>query len=505
MDEVLKSLGIEIDKAFYDKNLQKLIELKNRCLDQLEKETGQNRVIIQFYEANCYGYMLSIRRQLEGVDFNWSQDEKVHEVLALRRAISEKYFEECDHIFQCKILTNTGNALNQLGRFIEAIRYWDEALKIIPNFAMALGAKGGALISYAHSLYDQGHAGILFANANIILKEVISTEVLWDGGEHPEAKNKFQEDYDYTVKILDSIDYDYNFDLNQYSLGDTSEEVDYNAWCLSFRLFLSPINDVTRVTAAAHDPLHLPSHTYNVDEEARFPKYYNVLKQEYVAARYMFYKAISGRDQHIADKGVLLLSGMDGACFGYKAEQMKTAYRLAYSMFDKIAVFINDYFSVGLIERSVYFRSVWSQYDKESKEYKVLPVFEESCNWPLRGLYYLSKDIHDERFKDTSLSNAQELANIRNTIEHCFLSLQEYDSNHESTKIHSYLAKDDFEKKTLRILSMAREGLIYLSLAMKREEDIRREKKDINQSKLVFPVLSEPIIKSERLLKRAIF
>lgn len=493
MDNYIKTLGIEIDTALDQGDSSKLIKLGSKCVTKLNKESGQNRVILRFYEANCYGALTRIKRQSEGFDFSWNLNEQVAEVLALRKAISEDAFLECNPIFQCKIYTNIGNSYSQLGRIVEAIKYWEEALKITPNFAMALGAKGNGIVDYAHYLYDQNHAAIFTAMANEVLKESISKGVLWDSGEHPEAEAIFQKNLDYTSNILERIGYNYDLDLDEHPLGETDEEVDFRAWCLSLRLFLCPLNDISRVTAAAHDPLHLPNHKYDIGEDARFPKYYNVLKQEYVMARYMLYEALKGDQKHIADKDILLLSGLDGAYFGYRTEQLKTAYRLAYSLFDKIAVFINEYFSVGVNERQIYFRSIWSKYDKEEKRHQVRAVFEKSKNLPLRGLYYLSKDIYEEKFKDSSLPDAQELASLRNATEHRFLIIQEYPAQVEGAKICSYITKDDFEKKTLRIISMAREALIYLSLAMHREESIREENQGSDQARLSIPIYSEPI------------
>jgi hypothetical protein len=51
-------------------------------------------------------------------------------------------------------------------------------------------------------------------------------------------------------------------------------------------------------------------------------------------------------------------------------------------------------------------------------------------------------------------------------------------SRETSTETHSYITIDNFERKTLKIISTVREALIYLSLAMHREEEIRRAMKD---------------------------
>ena len=354
---------------------------------------------------------------------------------------------------------------------------------------MALGNKGKGLIYYGKSLYDNGHTGILTAYAKGDLNNAISQGALWDSGPHPEAKDHFKQYYDDSVKYLEDIEYNFDFDLDQWPLGESDEDADYRGWCLHHQLFLSPLNDVCRHTAAAQDVIHLPNHTYNINEKPRFPKYFNLLKQEYVTARYMLFEAVNYENKHISDKNVLLLDGFDGVQFGYRNEQLKTAYRLAFSLFDKMALFLNDYFSVGLKTGSVSFRRIWGK--TKNKQFELYPCFEKSKNWPLRGLYYLSKDLFDEDFIDVALPNAQELANLRNRIEHRFLSLQDYASTAENTETHSYITIADFEEKTLQIFSMAREALIYLSLAMHSEEVIRYN--DKGSDKLSVPIQSMSI------------
>ncbi|MNR07042.1 hypothetical protein D3C85_1231430 [compost metagenome] len=123
-------------------------------------------------------------------------------------------------------------------------------------------------------------------------------------------------------------------------------------------------------------------------------------------------------------------------------------------------------------------------------------VFESSNNWPLRGLYFLSKDLFEESFIESSLPDAQELTDIRNLAEHRFLSLQEFPFNVTSTEVHSYITIEDFQNKVKRILSMAREALIYLSLSMHSEE-LRRQI-DEEDDQIILPVPSEPIHWSDR-------
>jgi tetratricopeptide (TPR) repeat protein len=487
MDNQLNNLGSEIDVAIGKRDVPALNAFIDRCNKSLESTDSKNRAIIHFFKANCYSALAGMQSGEPDYMWSWQQNDKVREILSLRRSISEPEFSDLDPIFQCKTLTNLGNSLNQFGRFIEAIQAWDSALALVPNFAMALGNKGVGVIHYAQSLYDHGHSGILFAHAKGDLKESISEDALWDSGLHPEAEAYFRQNYNGVEDYLEKIDYDFEFDLDQWPLGEDKKEVAYRTWCLKHDLFLSPLSDVCRKSASARDILHLPSHTYKINEEPRFPNYYNILKQEYVSARFMLFESSRNESEHISDQDVLLLNGFDGVQFGYRSEQLKTAYRLAYSLFDKTALFLNEYYEIGLKTSVVSFRKIWGQ--TKSKKFELHPCFKGSKNWPLRGLYYLSKDLFDDEFIDVALPEAKELAELRNRTEHRYLSLQESDAPVKNTDTHSYITIADFRLKTMRIMSMAREALVYLSLAMHREEEIRRKEDD----KLSLPIQAMPI------------
>jgi len=433
----LDLLSIEIDSAMDRGNASSLEALLEKCDSILDGEESCLKPRVYFYKANIYSSLSALRSHEPAYAWSWKQSEKVQEILNLRRAISDSAFPKLDPVFQCKVYTNLGNSLNQFGRFIEAIKSWNSALKLVPNFAMALGNKGIGLTHYAHALYDYGHAGVMIAHAVDEFKGAISKDALWDSGLNPEADKYFKESYLNIEEHLEKIEYRFDFDLDQWKLGDNKTQIDYRKWCLDNNLFLSPLNDVTKFSVSAQD--------------------------------------------------VLLMNGFDGVQFNYRIEQLKVAFRLAYSIFDKVALFLNDYFDVGLKVNAVSFRKIWTK--NKNKTFEINSCFEGSQNLPLRGLYYLSKDLFDDDFDDVALPEAKELAGLRNRIEHRYVSLQDYAASINNSDIHSYVSIDDFQLKTLRIMSMAREALVYLSLAMHREEEIR----DIKNKKVSIPIHSSPI------------
>jgi hypothetical protein len=80
---------------------------------------------------------------------------------------------------------------------------------------------------------------------------------------------------------------------------------------------------------------------------------------------------------------VLLLDSGEGQALGHYSEDLKSAFRSTYSLFDKIGLFLNDYFQIGLAPGEVNFRKVWSEKSSGGAA-QVRPTFAGRRNWPLR-------------------------------------------------------------------------------------------------------------------------
>ena len=492
MDELFE-LGRQIDEAHDIADEAVLRRLGEMCRERLEVATGVQRVLLRFYEANSHAGIYAFRSSTDAAyAWGWNRPETIAEILALRQAIKEPAFEEVDDISRCRIRTNLGNRLNNLGRPIAAIEQWDEVLRRNQRFAMALGNRARGIADYGRSLYDSGHEAIILATARSGFDAALSETAEWDEFERSLYKPLFQRGRDQIDAYLKAVKFDHNYDLNQWALGNDDEERRYRGWCLQKKLFLNPLNDVLNLSAAVTDVLHLPSHRYKIDEPPRFPGYYNLLKQKYISARYQLYSAMTKTANRFLGRDVLLLDMEDGSVYGHHTEELKSAFRSAYAIFDKVGLFLNDYYAIGLNPGGVNFRKIWSEKPKGTESHRLRQVFHGKENWPLRGLHFLSKDLFDDEFNDAAEPDAAQLSNLRNRDEHRFLSLQQFGHSMSGTDIHGFIPLHTFQQNTLRMLRMAREALVYLSLAMHREEQIRHEEDD-DENKVI------PSVKSRRI------
>lgn len=469
----LVDLARAIDAASDAGDESLLRQLAGECESRLPAAQGEERVLLRYYQSNTYAAIIASRHRDAGYTWSWEQADGVPNILLLRQAIGEPAFGSIGPTIRCQVRTNLANRLSALGRPVAANEQWIGVLDTIPAFAKALASRAEGLASYARTLYDRGHACVLLGAALTSFDAALDDKALWESDDRDSVVPHLREQRNQIVAILDKVGYDRDHDLDRWSLGSTAKERSYRGWCLRERLFLNPLNDAYTATVAATDMLHLPDHAYEIGEKTRFPAYYNLMKQEYVSARYRLYRALHEEDPEFLMHHVLMLNSGDEQSLGHHTEELRSAFRSAYSVFDKIGLFLNDYFRVGLNPRDVTFRCIWSTKSRNAI-FEIRKIFNGRPNWPLRGLYFLSKDLFDPALKEVAEPDAEDLAILRQQVEHRFLSYQSSAAS-ESTETHRFISTGEFEQKTLRLLKMVREALIYLSLAVHREETLRNE------------------------------
>src|SRR5688572_12024673 len=103
---------------------------------------------------------------------------------------------------------------------------------------------------------------------------------------------------------------------------------------------------------------------------------------------------------------------------------------------------------------------------------RLLDRFKAYANWPLRGLYWLSKELFDDQLKRTTGADARELHDIRNALEHKYLQVHEgwawpiMGTPPSAHGLGTSIDSDLLEAKALRVMKMARSALIQLALAI---------------------------------------
>lgn len=463
----LDGLATRIDAASDQGDRDTLVQLDECCAEHLRINQGARTSVLWYYRANIQA---ALRPGQDALNWSWRQPHREREILFLRRARDDAGFEKLNWIVRAQSTTNLGNSLNHLGRSVEALGLYDTVLAQVPRFAMALGNRGKARMDLARALHDDGHAGLALLGAHDDLRTAAGTDAIWDGP-YVGVREQFLA---ISTRISTMIDVSAirSFDLDSYSLGRSKRERAYRQWALNQQLFLNPLNVLGRNAIAATDRFGLPDYRSGIGEPPQFIAWFNQLKQEYAAARLLLFEAEEGKGRHFADQELMLVDTLDYSAFGIGLEKLRLAFRAAYGLLDKVAGFINAYFQLGGKPERVNLRNVWLAKDGRS----IRPEFAEQPNWSLRGLYWLAFDIvgSEPAEPDAIAPEAVELNRLRNALEHRCLILREFDAGHPSGVLETCTV-DTFRERTFTMIRLARASLIYLSLAVGREEQLRSE------------------------------
>ncbi len=383
-----------------------------------------------------------------------------------------------------RILTNYANCLDTAGRVIEALRLYRMILDMNPSFSIARGNYGRSLQFLANMVNDSGHHNELHCYAYQAYKVAVEVD---DSEIYEEAKRSFQGSVVYYEKspIADIIKKPIK--NKKYSLGN-KQESKYRRWCLENHLFLNPLNEVQEFESAfAHDPLTIttiveldPDKRINVDPPRWFAML-NQLKEEFVYSRYLCYTSFENSDEiHLADKNVTLsLGGFDYASYSIRIEQIKSAFRLLYSMLDQICFFANDFWDIRLRERDADAKHLVK---KENYPYD---------NVAMTSLYWVLSEFYDVFGNDEDPAE-KNLCTLRNAMEHKFVKVLSFGEDDKTLSIKNdqfyHIKQDQLKNNTLRYLRLVRESLMYLVYAVGINESRKgKQEKSISLSVQDYP------------------
>ena len=465
VSESLQLVGELIDLAG-DLRRPDAIEQGIAWLDSLETLAVSpiDQMTVSLFRGNAWLelYALASRRG-DRDDFDWVQPELERALLAFRMVLANDAFSTWPPVRRAQLFTNIGNIASTLGRVAEAIYYRDEAIRTVPRFGMALGTRAESLDAYRGILYRSEDKRALIAAAAAGFEAATAPDTFFENSGYGSVKARWAARRDELQAWLCENWVD---PLREYVVDPQTEERTYRRWCLGERLMLNPLNELGPIEAAAIDSLHLPP---IAPHDARAVLLFGILdamKQEFSSARWSYFEAQNSPARHFSDATLAPHDTGDEPVYGLSVERTKSAYRTAYSVFDKIALFVNIYFGVGLDAAGVTFSKIW-------REKKVLrPIFAASHNWPLRGLYWIARDLSEPGFQDVTEPDARAMALMRQYLEHRYLRVVSTGRPPVEVVSPELFVVDhaEFGRRTLKLLRLGRAALIMLVSAVYVEE-----------------------------------
>lgn len=495
-DEEVKVIAQKCDSAIDDKDSSLLLELSEEC-ERLGKDYSKSIMIRAYYFYNSFT-SLSNYYDLEVKSLDSIDVEKITErSLFLSRTslnLMDQYFQEGvmealekQHFYglyyQTKV--NYCNLLVNIGRYPNAIYNMRKIAK--KKFGMAIGNLGLEVFDYARLDYDITHQQLLLEKAASLLKEAINYS---DSDVHPSAKSIFHEtllnitdedSHEEILNALPSIDFletnNSNFRFDEEEV--TEEEFEYRRWTVDNALMLNTVNDVDYSYDFSHDSIHLPSMIVAIDKyHSTLHGLFNQIKQEYSSARFMLYEGIFASDTHFSDKEVFLVNTLDYPKYGLNIEKTKSAYRVAYSLFDRIAYFLDKYYELGYKPHQISFKKVWNDKSKLLEYAKTNPS--------LKALHWINKDLYKSsisEYEDYIDPTLRKTNIIRNTMEHRYLKILDsviVGEAKESTydNFADVITTEQFYDLGVNLVRTCREAIILLCMAVNLEEKNKAKELD---------------------------
>lgn len=482
-------LSAKFDEATLKQDAEKIAQLLKEAETLLQTQNYASQAQIYYSMGTVYSDFSSVN----GLNYETSIMKQLY---YFRKSIKLIESSECDEeIYRPYVLalkevlyTNYGNVLDGCGRKIAAIEQYKKVLVFHEDFGMAMGNLGRSYMGYGMLEYDSVHSDYFHYFAYWLLIKALNSN---DPNTHSDAKANFKATIDtYPLEYVEEV---LKPDLNipKYTY-DNPDELAYRQWALSNGLFLNTLNDlpIAELYFAA-DVIQLPNMVAGIDDKPNFHGLFNQIKQEYVYARYLYYCSLDiPAEPHFADKDTCLINFADYPQYSIRIEQLKSAFKTLYGLFDKIAYFVNSYFKLGIKEKDVSFHNIWlNEIGMGKRKYPLQNTLNPKDNFALSTLYWISRDFF-VRFEDSPNPNLKRLSNVRNALEHKYVKvvwdLFSDRTNGEIDDLALYITEMELYDITLQLLKIVREAIICLSLCVNIEE--QKRKSASRTDKLILPI-----------------
>jgi tetratricopeptide (TPR) repeat protein len=293
------------------------------------------------------------------------------------------------------LLVNLANALDQCGRVVEALMWYNRALTIEPTFGMAHLNRGLALLflsrladTYSIRLLDEArHCFRRAETSGQLSPELVEqAQSRWTSLNQRLLKLGYHEE-----KLQEAT----HLHTEEYRSHDP-----YWQWCLENYVVLSEHALYCGCAGARRDDLAIPKQASPIGGEfvPKLELLLNRIKSEFCLARALYYQGAIASGE--AGWDVSPFEGAytelyEGEAIGIRAEFLRTSFRLCFGVLDKVARGIADLFGLAPGSETLYFESFWRPTRERTKgEERRWGLINRQENLALVALYSLATDLN---------------------------------------------------------------------------------------------------------------
>jgi tetratricopeptide (TPR) repeat protein len=368
----------------------------------------------------------------------------------------------------------TGHALSRVGREIEAIHAYEQALRVVPGAPLALGAKANSL-RHLSSVLGPSEKPALEEAARLLRQALASPDLIRDG--FPSAREHLQADLDEVVRLVGKAPETTRPEMEIAPEPGTVPPYleQFLVYCRRWRLFLTYHLHDERVLPALGDTVFLSTIAAE-GAASRFPllaPLFNQIKEDFATARYLLFRALHPDD---LQKSAAQMTGYaelaDGSFCWLDNGLLKATFNLTYNTLDKLAFLANEYFQLGHDPERVTFKNFWkdttasrkgSRNRKGESRPNIHPALRGSPNDAIAGLVDLSWDLSGKRFR--------RLEEIRHAQTHrCLVLLRRGAGDRLRAPGVVAVHRTTLERESVRLLRTVKAAIFSLAAAIDLEE-----------------------------------
>jgi tetratricopeptide (TPR) repeat protein len=237
---------------------------------------------------------------------------------------------------------------------------------------------------------------------------------------------------------------------------DLSKASEYEKFVARHRLALSPTIEGLDCSLKRWDSLRFDSITETVGASSGVPALFamlNVMKSDFLAARYLAYQALSA---DFPESG-LYADTLDYALYGIVPSLLSLAQRACIDVLDKIAVATTEYFAIPGHARVVYFSNRWFDNSKGQPLtwHPFLRPHIDKGNTAVIALAEISLDTGEEGFLFRKKA-------YRHSSTHRFTVLHDIGCHPSRESVHVEHCKiSEFKAHLIESLQLARAAILY--------------------------------------------
>lgn len=438
--------------------------------------------------ANCYSVLYEAR------NVKWYSDDLMKAVIFYRQALHSipevNWNEDVNNIreyenLRSMVLTNLANCLSSQGRAFCCIPLYDQAISI-NNKIEAVASKARNQLFLGESLYDNGHKEYHYLVAYQLINEAINNidQLYPEQRKDLEGEGyllRFKEWFEQTFEVSA-----FDYFKDKFDNYESKKHKQYLEWCARNTLFINDLNDVCEYEISYQDVLTLPSFaraintSLNMHEELAYHGNFDELKNDYCYARYLIFSAesIPNDVPHFFNSTYQHVDDMSHSIDNLKIGHYKSAFRILYSLFDKMAYFVSRFLDLNELkdDKMISIDNLFRDFKAKNwkKDWKPHKKLKDSDNHFIHALFYILKDIRDVT-NTTSVSkwidpDAKAFSEIRNAMEHRSLKIVD-DFGFELTHSHNSYHEDELNKIRRKILELQNQLKEVYSAKKKAKKD----------------------------------